>query len=172
MSSLRIAIVQMEIVPGDRRANYEKVEKTLDSKWIGSDIPTAVILPEIWDVGYVIEDSDKFGDRDASQAAEFLGKLAVRHECWFTGGSVLALTEKGAANRAMVIDPSGNYRTYYDKIHLIPLSNVSTLTDVDSTVTRGWESDSQKISRPSGRQRGPSTVASQRQPGLAADSAT
>ena len=121
MSSLRIAIVQMEIVPGDRRANYEKVEKTLDSKWIGSDIPTAVILPEIWDGGYVIEDSDKFGDRDASQAAEFLGKLAVRHECWFTGGSVLALTEKGAANRAMVIDPSGNYRTYYDKIHLIPL---------------------------------------------------
>lgn len=39
MSSLRIAIVQMEIVPGDRRANYEKVEKTLDSKWIGSTSP-------------------------------------------------------------------------------------------------------------------------------------
>ena len=31
MSLLRIAILQMEIVPGDRRANYEKVEKTLDS---------------------------------------------------------------------------------------------------------------------------------------------
>lgn len=121
MSLLRIAILQMEIVPGDRRANYEKVEKTLDSKWISSDIPTAVILPEIWDVGYVIEDSDKFGDRNASQAAEFLGKLAVKHNCWFTGGSVLALTEKGAANRAMVIDPSGRYMTHYDKIHLIPL---------------------------------------------------
>ena len=121
MSLLRIAIAQIDLAVGDRKANYEKVERMLGSKWVGSDIPTAVILPEIWDVGYVIEESHKYGDRDASQAAEFLGRLALKHKCWFTGGSVLALTDKGAANRAMVIDPSGNYVTSYDKIHLIPL---------------------------------------------------
>ncbi len=121
MSLLRIAIAQIDIAVGDRRANYEKVERVLSSKWVESDIPTAVILPEIWDVGYVIEESIQYGDRDASLAAEFLGKLAVKHNCWFTGGSVLALTDEGAANRAMVIDPSGNYVASYDKIHLIPV---------------------------------------------------
>ncbi|MDD4160364.1 MAG: carbon-nitrogen family hydrolase [Synergistaceae bacterium] len=121
MSLLRLAVAQIEITAGDRRANYEKVERMLDSKWVKSDTPTAVILPEIWDVGYVIEESHKYGDRNASEAAEFLGKLAVKYNCWFTGGSILALTDKGAANRAMVIDPSGNYVTSYDKIHLIPL---------------------------------------------------
>ncbi len=104
-----------------QKSQLWKGRKDARSKWVGSDIPTAVILPEIWDVGYVIEESHKYGDPDASQAAKFLGKLALKHKCWFTGGSVLALTDKGAANRAMVIDPSGNYVTSYDKIHLIPL---------------------------------------------------
>lgn len=121
MSLLRIAIVQIEIAPGDRKANYDRVEKMINSKWVESDIPTAVILPEIWDVGYVIEKSHKYGDRNASQAAKFLGKLALKYNCWFAGGSVLALTDKGAVNRAMVVDPSGNYVANYDKIHLIPL---------------------------------------------------
>ena len=121
MSLLRIAIAQIEIIPGDRRANYNKVERILSSNWRPSQMPTAVVLPEIWDVGYVIEESEKYGDRDAAEAAEFLGRLALKHNCWFTGGSVLALTEKGASNRAMVVDPSGKYTAYYDKIHLIPL---------------------------------------------------
>ncbi len=121
MPLLRLAIAQTEVIPEDRKANYHKVEEMLSSNWEPSEIPTAVLLPEMWDVGYVIEKSDKYGDRNASEAAAFLGKLAVRHNCWFAGGSVLALTERGAANRAMVIDPSGNYTAYYDKIHLIPL---------------------------------------------------
>ena len=121
MSLLRIAIAQIDLAVGDRKSNYEKVETMLCANWVGSDIPTAVILPEIWDVGYVIEESNKYGDRDASQAAEFLGKLALKYNCWFTGGSVLALTDKGAANRAMVIDASGKYVARYDKIHLIPV---------------------------------------------------
>ncbi len=75
MSLLRIAIAQIDLAVGDRKANYGKVERMLGSKWVGSDIPTAVILPEIWDVGYVIEESHKYGDPDASQAAKFLGKL-------------------------------------------------------------------------------------------------
>ncbi len=63
MSLLRIAIAQIDLAVGDRKANYGKVERMLSSKWVGSDIPTAVILPEIWDVGYVIEESHKYGDR-------------------------------------------------------------------------------------------------------------
>lgn len=121
MPLLRLAIAQIDIAIGERESNFEKVERTLQTNWTKSDIPTAVILPEIWDVGYVIEESQKYGDRDAAMAAKFLGEIAVKYNCWFTGGSVLALTENGAVNRAMVVDPSGKYVASYDKTHLIPL---------------------------------------------------
>ena len=121
MSLLRLAIAQIDLAIGERESNFEKVERTLQTNWTKSDTPTAVILPEMWDVGYIIEESQKYGDKDASMAAEFLGTIALKYNCWFTGGSVLALTENGAVNRAMVVDPSGEYVASYDKTHLIPL---------------------------------------------------
>lgn len=121
MPLLRVAIAQLDVKAGDRAANYRRLEDTLREKWAPSEIPTAVLLPEIWDVGYVIEEAEKYGDRNEEQAAEFLGKLARQYGCWFAGGSVLALTDRGALNRAMVVNPRGEYVAHYDKAHLISL---------------------------------------------------
>lgn len=121
MSILRIAIAQLDISVGDRTANYRRVEEALERNWSESEHQTAVILPEIWDVGYILEEADKYGDQNGEQAAEFLGKLAREYGCWFVGGSVLALTDRGACNRAMVISPRGEYLAHYDKAHLIAL---------------------------------------------------
>lgn len=121
MSILRTAIVQMDIKLGDRAANYRQVEETLKRNWVDSDLQTAVILPEIWDVGYVISEAEKYGDRNGGQAAKFLGRLARQYGCWFVNGSILALTDKGACHRSMAINPRGEYIAYYDKAHLISL---------------------------------------------------
>lgn len=119
MPVLRIAIAQMDVKAGDRAANFRQVEEMLRGGWTPSDDPTVVLLPEIWDVGYVLEEAEKYGDRNEEQAAAFLGRLARQYGCWFAGGSVLALTDRGAFNRAMVIDPQGGYIARYDKAHLI-----------------------------------------------------
>lgn len=121
MPVLRLAIIQMPLEIGDRKTNFAKLEKMLADNWTDSEYSTVVILPEIWDVGYIIEKAETYGDRDAAEAASFLGGLAKKYKCWFVGGSVLALTDQGAANRAMVVNPSGEYIAYYDKAHLIAL---------------------------------------------------
>ncbi len=121
MSTLRLAIVQMDVILGERKANYEKIRNILRSKKDSFRAPAVVILPEMWDVGYAIEEAEKYGDKGASSAVSFLASLAAEFNCWFAGGSVLALTDQGAANRALVIDPSGRFVADYDKAHLIPL---------------------------------------------------
>lgn len=121
MPLLRIAVAQFDVVAGDRAANQKQVEELLAQQWAASEPPTAVILPELWDVGYVIGETEKYGDAGEQRAAAFLARLAVKYGCWFVGGSVLALTSRGAQNRAMVVDPRGEYLAYYDKAHLIAL---------------------------------------------------
>lgn len=121
MSLLRIAIAQLDIKAGDRAANYARLGELLKEGWTESELPTVVLAPEIWDVGYVIDQAVKYGDRNAEQAAEYLGALARGYGCWFAGGSVLALADGAARNRAMAVSPRGDYVACYDKAHLIAL---------------------------------------------------
>ena len=117
---LRVGVMQFRIQAGDRAANQRTVHS-----WVaghcGAPSPTAVVLPEIWDVGYVLNQAAAVADPEGSLAAEFLGGLAREFNVWFVGGSVLAATESGFANRAQVINPKGELVAVYDKVHLIPL---------------------------------------------------
>ncbi|MDO5562054.1 MAG: nitrilase-related carbon-nitrogen hydrolase [Synergistaceae bacterium] len=120
MPLLRIGVIQTDVKLGDRAGNYARAEAMIDEAYRPSDIPTALLLPELWDVGYAIEQPDVYSDPDAKMAAEFLGRLAKKYKCWFVGGSVFAVTEHGPVNRAMAVSPSGEYVAHYDKAHLFP----------------------------------------------------
>ena len=115
MSLLRVGIIQTDVKIGDRDGNYARLAALLEQKYISSDSETVLVLPEIWDVGYAISEPGFYGDPEAREAAAFLGELAKKYNCWFAGGSVLALTDDGAMNRAMVITPSGEYAAYYER---------------------------------------------------------
>lgn len=121
MSLLRVCVVQQDVRLGDREGSFARLEALLAEKWQCSETATAVILPELWDVGYVIDAPGFCGDPETWQAARFLGDLARKYNCWFVGGSVFAVTDEGAFNRAMVVNPSGEYVAHYDKAHLISL---------------------------------------------------
>ncbi|MEG1798607.1 MAG: carbon-nitrogen family hydrolase [Synergistaceae bacterium] len=123
MSLLRVGVIQTDVKIGDREGNYARLEALLEQKYVSSDLETVMVLPEIWDVGYAISEPGFYGDPEAREAAKFLGGLAKKYNCWFAGGSVLALTDDGAMNRAMVITPEGKYTASYDKAHLFALMN-------------------------------------------------
>lgn len=120
---LRVGIAQIDVKLGERTANFRTVTEWMARYHTPSEVETVIVLPEIFDVGYVIDEAEKYGDHDAAQAAEFLGGLARRYNVWFAGGSVLATTEEGAVNRALVVDPRGEYVAHYDKAHLVPMMN-------------------------------------------------
>lgn len=118
---LRVGIMQFDIVTGNREANQNKVTAWLEKYYTKSEYTTAIILPEIWDVGYALSHKESIGDEEGKTAVDFLGKLARKYNVWFVGGSVLAQNEMGFFNRAQVINPGGELVASYDKVHLIRL---------------------------------------------------
>ena len=121
MAVIRVGIAQSDVRLSDREGNFERLEELLSRVWTKSEKPTAIVLPELWDVGYCIDAPGFCGDPETWQAAEFLGRVAKEYGCWFAGGSVFAVTDEGSFNRAMVVDTTGKYVAHYDKAHLFPL---------------------------------------------------
>lgn len=118
---IRAGVLQLDIALGDKKKNYENVERWMKSVSLPSDLPTAIVLPEIWNVGYALSRAKELADPEGREAAAFLGDLARKYGVWFVGGSVLVSTEEGYANRAQVINPKGELVAFYDKVHLIRL---------------------------------------------------
>jgi len=118
---LRVGVLQLNIHKGEKHKNYDNIEKWMELAYIPSDIPTAIVLPELWNVGYALDRAQEMADPEGEEAATFLGTLAQRYGVWFVGGSVLVSTNRGYANRAQVINPRGELVAFYDKAHLIRL---------------------------------------------------
>lgn len=118
---LRVGILQFDVKIGDRKENQQRVASWLKASWTPSDLPTAIVLPEIWDIGYALEEKEKLADKDGQQALDFLCGLAREYNVWFIGGSVMAETDSGFVNRAQIINNKGELVDFYDKVHLIGL---------------------------------------------------
>ncbi|NLB82667.1 MAG: carbon-nitrogen family hydrolase [Synergistaceae bacterium] len=118
---IRAGVLQLDIALGDKKKNYENVERWMEMVSLPSDLPTVIVLPEIWDVGYALTSTEELADPEGRDAAAFLGGLARKYGVWFAGGSVLASTKGEYVNRAQVINPKGELVAFYDKVHLIRL---------------------------------------------------
>jgi predicted amidohydrolase len=121
---LRVGLVQMPVALGDREKNRQTVIDWLKQYYRPAELTTALALPELWDVGYALDSASSLADHQAEQALDFLGGLARKHGCWFTGGSVMAEIDGRYYNRSLVINPRGELAAHYDKAHLAPFITV------------------------------------------------
>ncbi len=118
---MKVGIVQLDVKLGKPAENFKKVAQMLEGENAKGALPRALVLPELWSTGYALERADELASPEGIESAHFLGELAKRYGMWFVGGSVLAKTTGGFANRAQVINPKGELVAIYDKIHLIRL---------------------------------------------------
>ena len=118
---MRVCVMQMDVVTGDREANRATVERLVAEAVKGDSSPDVVVLPELWSTGYALNRAQELAFPQGADDAAFLGRLAVRHHVAFAGGSVLS--ERGGLfyNRAQVVNRDGVYVAGYDKIHLFRL---------------------------------------------------
>ncbi|MEG1641900.1 MAG: nitrilase-related carbon-nitrogen hydrolase [Synergistaceae bacterium] len=136
MPLLRVGTLQIKLEENKRDKNFSHIEKYMDSHYTQSEIPTVIVLPELFDVGYDLKNADKSADVEAKEALIFLRHLAEKYDCYFVGGSVLAKTESGIKNRALAVSPQKEYIAYYDKAHLVPMINEGKyLSSGDKRVT-------------------------------------
>lgn len=117
---MRIGIFQFDVRLGEPEANRHCIERALEGESAKGVLPQARVARAL-STGYALERADELASPEGIESAHFLGELAKRYGMWFVGGSVLAKTTGGFANRAQVINPKGELVAIYDKIHLIRL---------------------------------------------------
>ena len=130
---MRVCAMQMDVVKGNRKANYDTVRRLTEEAMQAACSPEVLVLPELWSTGYALESAEELASPLGEEEAVFLGELAARHHVAFAGGSVLSLRDGDVYNRAQVIDREGRYVAGYDKIHLF------RLMDEDKYLAQGKE---------------------------------
>ncbi|CQR48329.1 2-oxoglutaramate amidase [Paraliobacillus sp. PM-2] len=118
--SLRIALLQTDIVFGDPEGNKKKMEQYF--KYINSDVDI-VVLPELWTTGYDLNRLDEIADTNAQDSIAFLTQLAKHYHVNIVGGSVAKRTPEGVTNTMLVINRKGEFVSEYEKAHLFRLMN-------------------------------------------------
>lgn len=114
---MKIAIYQMEIIPGEPEKNIEKV-----ANWLSTldDVEIAV-LPEMWNTSYTLKELVYITSDNGQREIEKLSELAKQYQINIIGGSIAVRVEDKIYNRAIVINKKGELIHQYDKLHLVPM---------------------------------------------------
>ncbi|WP_407403192.1 nitrilase-related carbon-nitrogen hydrolase [Sodaliphilus sp.] len=114
--NFNIALIEKDIVWGDKAANMEQLKRELALVPQGTDL---VVLPELFSTGFITGNRDEaqaLAERNSGETMQTLHELAQKYQVAFCG-SFLAATAGQLFNRAFFIEPSGE-DTFYDKKHL------------------------------------------------------
>jgi len=114
---VKIALMQMDIVSGDKQANFSKVHSLIhDVK--DCDL---LLLPELWSTGYCLEKAGELAE-DVGNGPSFAVMAEVaRLNNVFVGGSLLSRKGAHFYNTFVLVAPTGHTIATYDKTHLFRL---------------------------------------------------
>lgn len=83
---IRVGVLQFDIALGDRERNRATLRRWLSSALVPSELPTAVTVPEIWDVGYALDRAGQLADPEGAGAASSLARRLVSTEYGSSAG--------------------------------------------------------------------------------------
>ncbi len=110
----KIALVQMQIIPGKYDNNFSKGIHLLQSA-ITQEC-NIFLFPELWTSGYPLYSPEYLSEVNAI-FINHLQTIATEHQICI-GGTYLLKDENTFHNRFLLISPNQNIRGVYDKIHL------------------------------------------------------
>ena len=113
-----IAALQMDVVPGDKKANFLKVTSLLKELPANCDF---LVLPELWNVGYAGSDLPGLAETVKGESISFLREIAQKYNVNVVGGSIPEKREEGIYNMSPLVGRKGELLMKYRKAHLFPL---------------------------------------------------
>ena len=132
MEKLIIALIQLDST-SHRDDNFKRIEKLVSRAAAGG--ARLVALPEFsGDIRPA--DSPQWSEDLAGPTATFLSALARRHGLWIHGGSFReSNSPRPPFNTSVFIDPAGQIRAIYRKIHLfdVEITEGPSFTESDHT---------------------------------------
>lgn len=116
---MKVTLVQMSIALGKPEENFGAAKE-----WIrraSEDSPDVVILPEMWNTGYSLENIKEIADVRGARVQEEIAPLAKKYDCNLVAGSVANLEDSKVYNSMYIFDRAGKEQARYDKTHLFQL---------------------------------------------------
>jgi omega-amidase len=115
----KIALIQMDIVFGNPKMNFEKAESLVELAM--KNTPDIIVFPELWTTGYDLTNLSNTADTDAVETIEFLKAKAIKYNVHFVGGSIANKKDDGIYNTLLIINNKGELVHQYNKLHLFKL---------------------------------------------------
>lgn len=118
---MKIALVQMDVQIGEPDVNFQKAEAFLQEAI--HQQPDLIILPEMWNTGYALEQADQLADVNGERTKQLFSSFARKNQVVLIAGSVLnkRTEDERITNTMYVFNRQGELLVDYDKIHLFRL---------------------------------------------------
>ncbi|MDR3539388.1 MAG: carbon-nitrogen family hydrolase [Desulfosporosinus sp.] len=116
MSTLRMAVIQMDVALGEPETNLKKMEKLVREAALGE--PDVIVLPETWNTGYFPVNITEQALASGTKAVEKMSELAKDLKIYLVGGSISEVDNEQVVNTAKVFNRYGLEIASYQKIHL------------------------------------------------------
>ncbi|WP_347297721.1 carbon-nitrogen family hydrolase [Dolosigranulum savutiense] len=116
---MRISLIQSDIKHGDPIYNYSHIKNLLIQAI--EEQPDVVVLPEMWNSGYALDQLDYIADIDGQRTQQFLKEIAQNNAVNIIGGSVATCRNNNFYNTSYIVNRLGEVIHAYDKVHLFQL---------------------------------------------------
>lgn len=134
LSTLKIAVIQMDVALGEPDDNLKKMEKLVRDA--AQNKPDVIILPETWNTGYFPLNVAELALYSGKKAVEKLSDLARDLQVYLVGGSISEIHKEQVVNSAKVFNRTGLEIASYQKIHLFsPGDENKFFTEGNNVVT-------------------------------------
>ena len=119
----KVALAQLDIQLGNPAENYQKAKQAIEEA--ASHHADIVVLPEMWNIGYALDQLAELADENGQKTQQFLSKLALKNQINIVGGSVAVRNGQSFFNTTYVYDQKGNLISSYEKVHLFGLMKIN-----------------------------------------------
>lgn len=116
LSTLKVAVIQMDVALGEPDVNLRKMEKLVRETALSK--PDVIVLPETWNTGYFPINITEQAIFSGQNAVEKMSTLARELEIYLVGGSISEVNNGQLVNSAKVFNRNGLEIANYQKIHL------------------------------------------------------
>lgn len=118
---MKVAVIQMDVSIGEPERNRARALERMKEAVSGADKPDVLVLPEMWNTGYSLENVTELADKDGEPTQSLMSAFAAEHGVYVIAGSVANHTAKGVLNTIFVYDRKGERAGEYSKTHLFRL---------------------------------------------------
>jgi predicted amidohydrolase len=122
----------MDVAFGNPAANIANATRLFAEAAAGK--PDVIVLPEMWNTGYSLQNIRDIADREGAPSISTLSELAAHYRVNVVAGSIADIKEGGVYNTSYILDRQGRTVATYSKIHRFGLMDEDKYMDAGDEI--------------------------------------